>query len=99
MQHPTRNVMIDKLHRLTGDAAIPPSADIAAAEVRPATAIVRLCLAPDGSVESTRVVKSSGVAAYDDQLQRVIRSTWRFSPVDPDKPGHVCTSATFATPH
>jgi hypothetical protein len=42
-------------------------------------------------------VKSSGVAAYDDQLQGAIKSTWKFAPVDPDRPGQVCTSATFAT--
>ena len=98
---PPRNVPLDKLHRLSGDAAIPPNVDVrrAAGDRTLATAIVRLCLAPDGSVESTRVLKSSGVPVYDDQLQSTIRSSWKFSPVDPDKPGRVCTSVTFATPH
>jgi len=96
-----RNVPLDKLHRLSGDPAIPPNVDVkrAAGDRTLATAIVRLCLAPDGSVESTRVLKSSGVPVYDDQLQGTIRSSWRFSPVDPDKPERVCTSVTFATPH
>jgi TonB family protein len=93
-------VVIDKLHRLSGDPAIPPSDDVkkAAGDRALATAIVRLCLAVDGTVESTKIVKSSGVPVYDDQLQGAIKATWKFSPVDTDgKPGRVCTSVAFVT--
>jgi TonB family protein len=94
--------VLDKLHRLSGDAAIPPSNDATkAAGDRPlATAIVRVCLAPDGTVESTKIVKSSGVTAYDDQLQSAIQATWKFSPVETGgAPERACTSAAFATNH
>jgi len=92
---PPRTMPIDRLHRLTGDTAIPPS-DVArqAAGGKPfAVAIVRLCLGPDGKVSSTKIVKSSGVAAYDEQLQATIQASWSFTPVDAD--AQLCTSATF----
>jgi outer membrane biosynthesis protein TonB len=55
-------------------------------------AIVKVCLTADGKIESTRLIKTSGVPAYDDQLQAAIRDTWAFDPVD----GHpVCTAITF----
>jgi TonB family protein len=97
-----RNVALDKLHRLSGDAAIAPSDEVKKATGdRPlAAAIVRVCLAPDGAVESTKIVKSSGVTAYDDQLQSAIQATWKFSPVETSgAPERVCTSAVFATNH
>jgi hypothetical protein len=99
---PTRNVLADKLHRLSGDPAIPPSDQVKkAAGDRPlATAIVRMCLAADGTVESTKVVKSSGVAVYDDQLQSAIRTSWTFSPVETDgRAERVCTQLAFVTNH
>lgn len=88
------SVPLDKLRRLTGEPAIPPSDDArrAAAGKPIAAAIVKICLDPDGKVASTRMVKPSGVPAYDDQLQTTIRSTWTF-----DADGKlVCTTATFA---
>jgi TonB family protein len=96
---PPRNVALDKLRRVSGDAAIPASDDAQkAAGGKPlATAIIRFCLNAEGKVEVTKVVKSSGVTAYDDQLQSTIKSTWAFEPVETDgKPGPVCTSVTFA---
>jgi len=93
-----RNVAIDKLHRLTGEPAIPPSDDVrkAAAGKPPGVAIVKLCLLADGKVESTKIVKPSGVPAYDAQLQRTIQATWTFEPVAADgPPGPVCTQVTF----
>jgi TonB family protein len=99
------SVVIDKLRRVTGDAAILPSDDARkAAEGKPlASAIIRVCLRADGTVESTRVLKSSGVAAYDEQLQTTIRASWTFEPPGGDHQGGqvdnqtaaVCTSATF----
>lgn len=95
---PVRTVVLDRLHRVTGDPAIPPSDDVKrAAGGRPiAAAIVKLCLDADGKVSSTRVVKSSGVPAYDDQLQAAIQATWTFAPGAADgTPAAVCTTATF----
>jgi hypothetical protein len=90
-----RNVAIDKLRRLSGDAAIPPGDDAKkAAGGKPfAVAIVKVCLAADGKVESTKIVKSSGVPAYDDQLQGTIKASWTFAPEA--RPEAVCTTATF----
>jgi TonB family protein len=94
---PARNVTLDKLRRVSGDAAIPPGDDAKkAAGGKPiAAAIVKVCLAADGKVESTKIVKSSGVAAYDDQLQATIKASWAFAPQD--KPELLCTTATFTT--
>jgi hypothetical protein len=93
-----RNVPLDKLRRLTGDAAIPPSQDVITAVGKPiAVAIVKLCLDADGKVASTRVVKTSGVPAYDDQLRATINASWTFAPTEVDgKPAPVCTTVTFA---
>ncbi|MGH2901158.1 MAG: TonB family protein, partial [Solirubrobacteraceae bacterium] len=96
---PPRSVLLDKLHRLSGDAAIPPSDDVKkVAGDRPlAVAILRVCLAADGTVDSTKIVKSSGVPAYDDQLQRAVHATWKFAAVETaGQPERVCTTATFA---
>jgi TonB family protein len=92
------SVAIDKLRRVGGDAAIAPAEDVKkAAGSKPfAAAIVRVCLRPDGTVESTRVVKSSGVPAYDEQLESTIRASWAFEPPQVDnQTTAVCTSATF----
>jgi len=96
-----RTVLITKLHRRTGDAAIRPGDDVqkAAAGAAIAVAIVRVCLTADGKVDAAKVVKSSGVPAYDAQLQRTIQDTWTFEPVETDgKPAPVCTQVTFV-PH
>jgi hypothetical protein len=88
-----RSVRLDQLHRLTGDAQIAPS-DVArhdAAGKPFAVAIVRLCLDAGGKVSATKVVKSSGVQTYDEQLEVTIRSSWTFAADD----GNACTTATF----
>jgi len=98
---PPTTVLVNKLHRLTGDPAIPPSDDVqkAAAGTAIAVAIVRVCLTADGKVDAAKVVKSSGVPAYDAQLLRTIQATWTFEPVEADgKPAPVCTQVTFV-PH
>jgi TonB family protein len=56
-------------------------------------AIVRVCLHRDGTVDTTKVIKTSGVPAYDEQLQRTIKASWTFEPVEGE--GAVCTTATF----
>jgi TonB family protein len=100
---PPKTVLLDKLHRLTGSPSILPSDDVQkAAGGKPmAVAIVRVCLTAEGKVETAKIVKTSGVAAYDEQLQRTIEDTWTFEPVEPSghdgKPIPVCAAATFAT--
>jgi TonB family protein len=92
-----RSVAIDQLIRLTGAPSIPPSAEaLTAASGKPiAEAIVRVCLTADGKVDSARPVKSSGVAAYDEQLQATIQATWAFAPPLDDRPAPVCTLVSF----
>lgn len=97
---PPKTVVLEKLRRLTGAQAIPPSDDAqkAAAGKPLGVAIVKVCLTPDGKVEGTKLVKSSGVPAYDAQLQRTIQATWTFEPVELEgKPAPVCTQVTFLT--
>lgn len=92
-----KNVAVEKLTRTAGDPAIAPNASAqTAASGKPfAAAIVRVCLAPDGRVETVKVVKTSGVAVYDQQLQDTIKATWAFSSGTIDA-AQVCTSVTFA---
>jgi TonB family protein len=93
-----KSIAIDNLHRVTGDAAIALSDDVrkAMGDVPLVAAILKICLSPEGKVETTKVIKSSGAPAYDDQLQRVIKASWSFEPFDIDgKPVAVCTSVTF----
>ena len=88
-------VKVDKLHRLTGEPQIAPSAAAAAGQPV-AAAIVKLCLGADGKVESTKLIKSSNVPAYDEDLQATIKTTWTFEPFEADgKPAPVCTQVTF----
>jgi hypothetical protein len=93
-----RSVTIDKLHRQRGEPAIPPSAAArAAAGGKPiAVAIARLCLTAEGAIDRVTLVKPSGVAAYDDELQRTITATWAFEPYRVDGAAvPVCTQVTF----
>jgi len=97
---PVKTVALDKLHRLTGEASLPPSDDVRqAAGGKPlGVLIVKVCLTVDGKVESTKLVKSSGVAAYDAQVQGAIQATWTFEPdATEGKPAPVCTQVTFLT--
>jgi TonB family protein len=91
-----RSIPLDKLKRLSGEPAIPPGPDARkAAGGKPfAVAIVKVCLTSDGKVDSTKIVKSSGVAIYDEQLVATIKASWTFAP--DAKPEPLCTSATFA---
>jgi hypothetical protein len=96
-----RTVSLDTLHRRTGAPAIPPSDDVqqAAAGKPVGAAIVKVCMTLAGKVGVTKIVKSSGVAAYDAQVQRTIEATWTFDPVAIDgKPAPVCTQVTFLAP-
>jgi TonB family protein len=95
-----KTVALDKLHRLTGEPAIPPGDDVrqAAGKKPLGVLIVKVCLTVEGKVDSTKIVKSSGVAAYDAQVQRTIQATWTFEPDAPEgKPAPVCTQITFLT--
>jgi hypothetical protein len=100
---PPATVTPDKLHRLTGDAVIAPGdaarQAIAAAGAPPAIAVVRLCLTADGKVDSVRMIKTTKVPAYDEQLLADIKSTWAFEPYIADgNPAAVCTSVTLKAP-
>jgi TonB family protein len=95
-----RSVTLDKLHRQSGQPEIAPSDDAkkAAAGKPFAVAIVKVCLTADGRVASTKLAKSSGVPAYDKQLQTTIEATWAFEPYATDgAPEPACASATFVS--
>jgi TonB family protein len=97
---PAQTVPLDTLHRRTGEPAIPPGDDArqAAAGKPLGVTIVKVCLTAEGKVLATRLVKSSGVAAYDAQVQRTIQATWTFEPVATGgTPAPVCTQVTFMT--
>jgi hypothetical protein len=100
---PVPTVIPDKLRRLTGEATIAPGdaaqQAIAAAGTPPAVAIVRVCLTPEGTIESIRMVKSTKITAYDEQLVNTIKATWTFEPFAIDgKPSAVCAPFTFKSP-
>src|SRR6185436_7532698 len=90
-----------KLRRVTGEATIPPSADAVAAAAGKsfAAAVVKVCVTREGKIDTTKIVKTSGVPAYDEELQRVIKSTWRFEPIELGyTTSSACISATFLAP-
>jgi hypothetical protein len=100
---PPPTIASDKLRRLTGEAVIAPNEAarqaIAAAGAPPAIAVVKLCLTSDGKVESSKLVKSSKVAAYDEQLLEDIKATWTFEPVVIDgSAAVVCSSFALRAP-
>jgi hypothetical protein len=94
----------DKLHRLTGEATVAPGdaarqAIAAAGGAPPAVAIVKICVTGDGKIESARLIKTSKVAAYDEQLIEAIKGTWTFEPVVIDgKATAVCSPVVFKAP-
>ena len=97
-QPPT--VASGKLRRRTGDLVIAPGdaarQAIAAAGTPLAVAVVKVCVAADGNVESDKLVKTSNVAAYDQQLLDDIKAHWTFEPVVINgSPATVCSSFTF----
>lgn len=100
---PLPTVIPDKLHRVTGDATIAPGdaakQAIAAAGAPPGVAIIRVCITPDGKIASVRLIKSTRIAVYDEQIVEAIRTTWTFDPFAIDgKPAAVCAPFTFKLP-
>jgi len=94
-------VAFNRLHRVSGAAEIPPSEAVAqAAGGKPlAVAILKVCLGADGKVDSTKLAKSSGVPAYDDELLATIKTTWVFEPVQVEGvSAPVCTTASLKAP-
>jgi hypothetical protein len=97
---PPPTVASGKLQRRTGDLVIAPGdaarQAIAATGTPLAVAVVKVCVAADGRVESDKLVKTSNVAAYDHQLLDDIKAHWTFEPVVINgSPAAVCSSFTF----
>jgi periplasmic protein TonB len=56
---------------------------------------VKMCLSQGGSVESLRMVKSTGYDEYDQKILRSMRQ-WKYRPFQVNgRPTPVCTSVTF----
>lgn len=45
-------------------------------------AVMKVCVAKDGTVERATLIKRSGAVAYDQQLVSTVQKTWRFAPRD-----------------
>jgi TonB family protein len=80
----SKTIALDKLHRVTGELVIAPNEEVSKlARQKPlGLAIVKVCVTREGKVDSTAVTKSSGVAAYDEQLEATIKETWSFEPLE-----------------
>lgn len=85
-------------HRLTGNPTIEPDpADKAAIALgkKPALVAVKLCVDTAGHVASVKLLRSSGLPAYDAKVEREMKS-WTFRPVMGEgQPADVCTVMTF----
>lgn len=59
------------------------------------TSVMKVCAKADGTVDRVTVLKSSGLASYDEKIQRTIREEWTYEPyVFGGKPVAFCTSVT-----
>lgn len=62
---------------------------------QPVAVGVKVCVAPDGSVESASLMKSTGVASYDEKILDAMRA-WRYRPfVINGEAARVCSAVTF----
>jgi len=89
-----------RLQRRTGEPQIAPNdasrQAIAAAGTPVVAALVKVCLAADGTVESDKISRTSRVAVWDQQLLDDIKRTWTFDPVLIDgSPAGVCAPFVF----
>lgn len=96
LQARAKTVASSKLTRRTGAEIPPPSPQmraLLAAKGRGRSALlVRLCLSEEGSPSEVKLLLGSGVADYDEEVLRVVRS-WRYEPyVEGGAPRPVCTS-------
>jgi periplasmic protein TonB len=85
--------------RTSGNAAIGPDNDtaqqIARLDSREVRGKVKLCLSSEGRVTSTQLMQSTTFSAYDEKLEREIRS-WRYLPYTVNGVATpVCTMVTF----
>jgi len=88
-----------KEYRISGEKDIEPPDEVKNLMVKQAetktVATVKMCLNKGGSVESVRVLKSSGYKEYDDKIVRKMKQ-WKYRPFKVnEKAVPVCTSVTF----
>ena len=87
-------------NRIAGDPNIVPDdatrRAMTLAHVSKLVGSFKLCLTDTGAVHILELLKSTGFAAYDAKIQRVIRTTWAYAPFWVDgRPMPVCTVITF----
>jgi serine/threonine protein kinase len=87
-------------NRIGGDKEISPDdatkTEISRAGVESINGSFKLCVAPDGTINTVSLLKSTGFVAYDTKIQNVIRRSWRYKPfIVNGKPAPVCTAVRF----
>jgi hypothetical protein len=99
---PPKNVAPQALQglRIAGTTMIEPDDPTRIAIARagkPQTVIsLKLCIATDGAINTLRILKSSGFAAYDQKIVNTIRDEWKYKPYVVDgTPAPVCSAVTF----
>jgi len=86
--------------RVAGDKMIVPD-DVTKTEIQRSgkdriIGSFKLCLTVTGAISSITMLKSTGFPAYDNKIQRKMRSEWRYKPYMVNgKAVPVCTAVTF----
>lgn len=80
--------------RIAGSKVIPPDAPLPPGHTF--AAAFDMCIDTNGSISEARVVKSTGVSAYDAKIVDTLRREWRYRPlVVNGKVAPVCTTINF----
>lgn len=86
--------------RIAGDKRIVPdsTADraLAVSGAKPLGGAFKLCIDATGAVTTVTRLKSTGLDAYDQQIEATVRRDWRYKPFVVDgQPTAACTAVTF----
>jgi len=87
-------------NRIAGDKNVIPDpttqSEIGRGGVDTISGTFKVCLTPDGAINTVSPLKSTGFAAYDGKIQDTIRKSWRYKPfLVGGKPAPVCTAVRF----
>ncbi|HMG56454.1 MAG TPA: energy transducer TonB, partial [Kofleriaceae bacterium] len=87
-------------NRISGDKEISPDpttqTEISRSGVETIAGSFKICLTPEGTINTVTLLKSTGFPAYDGKIQQTIRRSWRYRPFMVNgKPAQVCTAVRF----
>ena len=87
-------------NRISGDKDIAPDdttqTEIGRSGVDTISGIFKVCITPEGNINTVSASKSTGFAAYDTKIQNAIRRNWRYRPFMVNgKAAQVCTQVRF----